>query len=149
MAILAALGAMMVQMAVSRSREYLADETLGRVQRFDLDLRLRPFPQTAWGWIGREDLAYTRAGEYDRELMYYQLDRPRQLALDGRGNLLVSCEHWIGRFDLATGRQMPFGANPVLGWGGTFTDSPFSASAAPGAVSAGPAGRSRATLLPP
>jgi len=109
---------------------YLADETLGRVQRFDLDLRLRPFPQIAWGWIGREDLAYTRAGEYDRELMYYQLDRPRQLALDGRGNLLVSCEHWISRFDLATGRQMPFGSNPVLGWGGTFTDSPFSASAA-------------------
>ncbi len=109
---------------------YLADETLGRVQRFDLSLRLRPFPQTTWGWIGREDLAYTRVGKYVRELTYYRLDRPRQLALDGQGNLLVSCEHWISRFDLATGRQMPFGANPVLGWGGTFTDSPFSASAA-------------------
>ena len=108
---------------------YLADEMLGRVQRFDLNLRLRPFPQIAWGWIGREDLAYTRAGEYGGELMYYQLDRPRQIALDGRGRLLVSCEHWISRFDLATGRQLPFGANPVLGWGGTFTDSPFSSSA--------------------
>ncbi|MBE9566188.1 MAG: hypothetical protein IMF16_05530, partial [Proteobacteria bacterium] len=28
------------------------------------------------------------------------------------------------------GRQLPFGRNPVLGWGGTFTDSAFSQSAA-------------------
>ena len=109
---------------------YLADEVLGRVQRFSLDLDLRPYPQTAWGWLGREDLAFTRAGKYNPDTMYYQLDRPRQLCLDGRGSLLVSCEHYISSFDLATGRQVPFGENPVLGWGGSFTDSPFSPSAA-------------------
>ena len=109
---------------------YLADEILSRVQRFDLDLRLKPITQTAWGWIGREDLAYTRAGQYDPDTMYYQLDRPRQVRLDGRGRLFVSCEHYISQFDLATGKQLPFGANPVLGWGGTFTDSPLSLSAA-------------------
>ncbi len=109
---------------------YLADVMLSRVQRFSLDLRLRPFPQTTWGWIGREDLAYTRLGQYDGDRSYYLLDRPRQLLLDGRGNLLVSCEHYISRFDLSNGRQIPFGKNPVLGWGGTFTDSPLSSSAA-------------------
>lgn len=108
---------------------YLADEALGRVQRFDLNLGLRPMAQIAWGWIGREDLAFTGPGRYDADTMYYQLDRPRQLRLDGRGHLFVSCEHYISEFDLASGRQEPFGANPVLGWGGTFSDSPFSPSA--------------------
>jgi hypothetical protein len=61
--------------------------------------------------------------------MYYQLDRPRQLHLDAQGQLLVSCEHYISKFDLATGRQLSFGSSAVLGWGGTFTDTPFSASA--------------------
>ncbi len=108
---------------------YLSDERLGRVQRFSLDLELRPIPHIAWGWIGREDLEYTEAGKYDPDHMYYQLDRPRQLALDGEGHLYVSCEHYISKFDLATGRQLPFGKHPVLGWGGSFTDSPFSQSA--------------------
>jgi len=109
---------------------YLADEILGRVQRFDLDLKLSPFPQIVWGWIGRQDLAYTAPGRYDGEQMYYQLDRPRQLALDDKGHLFVSCEDYISKFDLTTGRQLQFGRNPVLGWGGTFSDSPFSPSAA-------------------
>ncbi len=109
---------------------YLADARLGRVQRFDLDLNYQPLPVTLWGWIGRADLAYTRRGKYDEHLTYYQLDRPRQLVLDGRGYLFVSCEHWISKFDLATGRQLSFGRNPVLGWGGTFSDSAFSPSAA-------------------
>jgi hypothetical protein len=109
---------------------YLADEKLGRVQRFDLAFNHRPMPVTVWGWLGRADLAYTCPGEYDEKLTYYQLDRPRQLVLDGRGRLFVSCEHWISKFDLATGRQLSFGPNPVLGWGGTFSDSPFSSSAA-------------------
>lgn len=108
---------------------YLADEALGRVQRFDLALHSRPLLQTAWGWIGREDLAYRPVGEYDPDTMYYQLDRPRQLRLDQQDQLFVSCEHYISKFDLATGKQMPFGANPVLGWGGTFADSPRSSSA--------------------
>ena len=109
---------------------YVSDEALGRVQRFDLDLRLRPFPQTAWGWIGREDLAYTLPGRYDPDTMYYHLDRPRQLRLDRAGHLFVSCQHYISKFDLTTGRQEPFGASPVLGWGGSFTDDVFSPSAA-------------------
>jgi len=109
---------------------YIADEALGRVQRFRLDLELRPFPHVAWGWIGREDLAFTKAGKYDPDTMYYQLDRPRQLRLDDRGRLFVSCEHYISKFDLATGRQLPFGSSPVLGWGGSFTDSVLSPSAA-------------------
>ena len=108
---------------------YLSDEVLCRVQRFGLDLRLKPVGFTPWGWIGRGDMAYTRPGEYNRDLMNYQLDRPRQLSLDGRGNLLVSCEHYISKFDLSAGRQLPFGRSPVLGWGVTFTDSPFSPSA--------------------
>jgi len=118
-------------LAIDREGEYiyLADEVLGRVQRFGLDLELRPYRQTAWGWIGREDLAYRRAGSYDAGSMYYQLDRPRQIRLDGKGRLLVSCEHYVSRFDLATGLQVDFGRNPVLGWGGTFTDSAFSRSA--------------------
>ncbi len=109
---------------------YLADEKLSRVQRFDLALNHRPLPTTVWGWLGRGDLAYTCPGKYDEKLTYYQLDRPRQLVLDRKGQLFVSCEHWISKFDLATGRQLPFGPNPVLGWGGTFSDSPFSSSAA-------------------
>jgi hypothetical protein len=109
---------------------YIADAMLGRVQRFDLEFEPRPFPHTAWGWIGREDLAYTRAGEYRAGAMYYQLDRPRQLRLDGQGHLLVSCEHYVSKFDLGTGRQVDFGRHPVLGWGGSFTDSAFSRSAA-------------------
>jgi len=110
---------------------YIADEKLGRVQRFDLELRLRPLPQIPWGWIGREDLAYTEASKYDPEKdMYYQLDRPRQVHLDGRGHLFVGCEHYISEFDLATGRQLSFGRSPVLGWGGSFDDSAFSPSAA-------------------
>ena len=109
---------------------YLSDEQLSRVQRFNLNLELRPIPHIAWGWIGREDLAYGRAGKYDPDTMYYQLDRPRELALDRNGDLYVSCEHYISKFDLATGRQVPFGKYPVLGWGGSFTDSPFSQSAA-------------------
>ncbi len=108
---------------------YLADEMLGRVQRFGLDLKLRPLHQTAWGWIGREDLGYRRSGKYSPEAMYYQLDRPRELRLDGRGHLFVSCEHYVSKFDLTTGQQVDFGRNPVLGWGGTFTDSAFSRSA--------------------
>jgi len=109
---------------------YLADETLGRVQRFSLDLELRPIPQVAWGWIGREDLPHRRAGKYDPNTMYYELDRPRQLCLDGQGFLYVSCEHYLSKFDLATGKQVDFGRHPVLGWGGSFTDSAFSAAAA-------------------
>jgi len=108
---------------------YFSDAVLGRVQRFDLDLELRPLPFTLWGWIGREEMAYTRAGEYKRERMYYLLDRPRQLALDGGGHLLVGCEHWISKFDLATGRQAKFGNHAVLGWGETFADSPFTNAA--------------------
>jgi hypothetical protein len=108
---------------------YLADDMLGRVQRFSLDLDLRPMPQIAWGWIGREDLPYRRAGRYDANSMYYELDRPRQLCLDGRGYLYVSCEHYISKFDLATGKQVEFGRQAVLGWGGSFTDSPFSSAA--------------------
>jgi hypothetical protein len=108
---------------------YLADEVLSRVQRFDLDLKLSPIAQIAWGWIGREDLAYTRAGQYDPDTMYYQLDRPRQVRLDGRGRLYVSSEHYITQFDLATGRQLSFGKFPALGWGGTFSDPPTSTSA--------------------
>jgi hypothetical protein len=109
---------------------YLADEMLSRVQRFGLDLELRPVPVTSWGWIGREDLGYSRAGEYDEEKMYYQLDRPRQLRLDGKGRLLVSCAHYVSKFDLASGRQVPFGPHPVLGWGGSFTESVYSSAAA-------------------
>ncbi len=109
---------------------YLSDEMLGRVQRFNLELELSPFPQTAWGWIGREDLAYQRPGKYNAGTMYYQLDRPRELRLDGQGHLFVSCEHYVSRFDLVTGHQLSFGRNPVLGWGGTFSDSAFSQSAA-------------------
>ncbi len=66
---------------------------LGRVQRFDLTLTLQPMPETAWGWLGREDLAYRPVGQYDESSTYYLLDRPSQLRLDGRGRLLVSCEH--------------------------------------------------------
>lgn len=119
-------------MAIDRAAGliYLSDEVLGRVQRFDLEMQLQPLPHTAWGWIGREDLAYTRAGEYRTADMYYQLDRPGQLALDGRGHLFVSSEHYVSEFDLASGSQMKFGRNPVLGWGGTFSDSAFSSSAA-------------------
>jgi hypothetical protein len=109
---------------------YLADEALGRVQRFGLDLQLRPLPAIAWGWLGREDLAFTKPGKYEPDVMYYQLDRPRQLRLDDQGHLFVSCEHYITKFDLATGRQVPLGSSPVLGWGGSFTDSAFSPSAA-------------------
>jgi hypothetical protein len=118
-------------LAIDREGEhiYVADEILGRVQRFGLDLQLKPYRQTAWGWIGREDLAYRRAGKYEAGTMYYQLDRPQQIRLDGKGRLLVSCEHYVSRFDLATGHQVDFGRNPVLGWGGTFTDSAFSRSA--------------------
>jgi len=118
-------------MAIDRAAAciYLSDEVLGRVQRLGLDLRLKPLPFTPWGWIGRGDLAYTRAGEYDRDQMLHQLDRPRQLLLDGRGDLLVSCEHYISKFDLGTGKQVPFGHSPALGWGVTFTDSAFSPSA--------------------
>lgn len=118
-------------MAIDRAAGaiYLADEALGRVQRFGLDLRLKPLPFTPWGWIGRGEMTYTKPGEYDRDHMLYQLDRPRQLVLDGRGNLLVSSEHYVSKFDLATGRQTSFGRNPVLGWGVTFTDSAFSRSA--------------------
>jgi hypothetical protein len=109
---------------------YIADEKLGRVQRFDLALALRPLPETTWGWIGREDLAYTEAGEYRRTIMYYQLDRPRQLCLDGMGHLFVSCERYVTRIDLGTGLQVDFGRSPVLGWGGSFTDSADSRAAA-------------------
>ena len=108
---------------------YLTDAFLGRVQRFNLELELRPLPVTAWGWLGREDLEYTAPGRYDADTMDYQLDRPQQLRLDGQGRLLVSCEHYIMRFDLATGKQVGFGPNRVLGWGGTFSDSAFSSSA--------------------
>jgi hypothetical protein len=62
--------------------------------------------------------------------MYYQLDRPRQLRLDGQGHLYVSCQHYVSKFDLATGRQVGFGRSPVLGWGGSFTESAFSRAAA-------------------
>jgi hypothetical protein len=108
---------------------YLSDRILSRVQRFDLNLAPRPLPVTPWGWLGRQDLAYARVGEYGEQRSYYQLDRPTQLVLDPEGHLLVSCEHWITKFDLATGRQLPFGRRPVLGWGGTFSDSPFTPSA--------------------
>ena len=113
----------------ANGRLYLADEILGRVQRFDLDLNPKPIVQTAWGWIGREDLTYSRAGVYDADTMYYQLDRPRQLRLDGEGHLFVASEHYVSKFDLATGKQLAFGHNPVLGWGGSFTDSAFSPAA--------------------
>lgn len=109
---------------------YIADEILGRVQRFGLDLNPRPHPRTAWGWIGHQDLTLSKPGKYDPDTMEYQLDRPRQLALDGKGHLFVSCEHYISKFDLATAKQLPFGSNPVLGWGGTFTDNASSSAAA-------------------
>jgi hypothetical protein len=109
---------------------YLADEVLGRVQRMTLDMVPVPVPYFAWGWIGREDLAYSQSGKYDPGSMHYQLDGPQQLRLDGAGHLYVSCRHYVSKFDLATGRQVHFGKHPVLGWGGSFTDSVFSASAA-------------------
>jgi len=108
---------------------YLSDNILSRVQRFDSNLAPCPLPVTPWGWLGRQDLAYTRVGKYDPQTTYYQLDRPSQLVLTPTGGLLVSCEHWISQFDLATGRQTPFGQQAVLGWGGSFSDSPFSSSA--------------------
>ncbi len=109
---------------------YLADEVLCRVQRFDLDLQLQPLPAIGWGWIGREDLASTRVGPYDPETTYYLLDRPRGLALDGAGHLYVASEHYLSKFDLGSGKQLPFGAAAVLGWGGSFSDSAFSTTAA-------------------
>ncbi len=119
-------------MAIDRENGfiYLSDEVLSRVQRLTLDLKPAPLTPIAWGWIGREDLAYTRAGQYDPDTDYSLLDRPRDLRLDGQGHLFVSCEHYLSKFDLGTGKQEPFGVWPVLGWGGSFSDSPFSATAA-------------------
>jgi hypothetical protein len=42
----------------------------------------------------------------------------------------VDCAYYLSRFDLNSGKQMPFGKNEALGWGATFTDSPHIASAA-------------------
>jgi hypothetical protein len=107
---------------------YLADEKLGRVQSFDDTMSLRPLPMIPWGWLGREDLAYLEAGAYD-ENSKYRLDRPRRLAWGPGGVLYADCAYYVMRFDLATGEQVPFGVNGVLGWGGTFSDSAHSTSA--------------------
>ncbi len=69
-------------------------------------------------------------GPYDPETTYYLLDRPRGLALDGAGHLYVASEHYLSKFDLGSGKQLPFGAAAVLGWGGSFSDSAFSTTAA-------------------
>lgn len=110
---------------------YLADADLHRVQRFSLDMQLRPFPFTIWGWIGREDLSYVHLGAYRPETSYYRLDRPQGLAVDPTQRVLyVVNQHFISKFDLGTGKQEPFGRFPALGWGGSFSDSARSESAA-------------------
>ncbi len=108
---------------------YLADRKLGRVLRFDLQMQPAPFPFVPWGWIGREDLGYLEIGAYHPENKY-RLDRPARLAVGPEGRLYVDCAYFIMRFDLTTGEQTPFGKSDVLGWGGTFTDSVYSVSAA-------------------
>jgi hypothetical protein len=107
---------------------YLSDRELHRVQRFSLDLSYRPWLFSLWGWIGWEDLSYIELGSYRAEGKW-RLDRPRQLLVEPDGNLMVSNEHFISRFDLEDGRQLPFGEAPVLGWGGTFEQSPNSRAA--------------------
>ncbi len=118
-------------LAVDGSGEYLylADEKLGRVQRFDKEMRSAPLPSVPWGWVGREDLAYLQMGAYQAESKY-RLDRPQRLALGPGQTLYVDCAYYVTRFDLATGEQVPFGRSEVLGWGGTFTDSAHSVAAA-------------------
>jgi hypothetical protein len=108
---------------------YLGDEKLSRVQRFDGNMQLRPLPAVPWGWLGREDLSYLESGAYD-ENGKYLLDRPRRLALAPGALLYADCAYYLMRFNLATGEQVSFGSNGVLGWGGTFTDAPDSTSAA-------------------
>jgi len=108
---------------------YLADEKLSRVQRFDDELRSSPVPVVPWGWLGREDLSYLESGAYDQNSKY-RLDRPRRLALGPKRLLYADCAYYVMRFDLTNGNQAPFGVNGVLGWGGTFTDSANSLSAA-------------------
>ena len=108
---------------------YLADRQLGRVQRFDLALRPVPFTFVPWGWIGREDLSYLKVGSYSTENRY-RLDRPARLVCTSAGQLYVDCAYYLMRFDLNSGRQLPFGKNEVLGWGGSFSNSPHTAAAA-------------------
>ena len=114
-------------LAVDRLGEYLylGDREAGRVQRFDLQMRLTPFRFIPWGWLGREDLSNLRLGAYKPESKY-RLDRPGRLLLGPDRLLYVDCAYYLMRFDLDTGRQISFGANEVLGWGTTFTDSPNS-----------------------
>jgi hypothetical protein len=108
---------------------YLADKKLGRVQRFNLQMRPAPFHFLPWGWIGRENLTYLELGSYNTDSKY-RLDRPGRLAISADGLLYVDCAYYLARFDLASGKQVPFGKYEVLGWGGSFTDSPHSPSAA-------------------
>ncbi|MBI2883970.1 MAG: hypothetical protein HYY11_08710 [Candidatus Methylomirabilis oxyfera] len=98
---------------------YMSDDELHRVQRFTLDLAVAPFTFNSWGWIGLEDLSYIHEEFYTPD-NYGRLDRPTQLALDATGNLYVNNHHFISKFSVATGEQLPFGSYPVLGWGGTF-----------------------------
>ena len=107
-------------LAIDREHKllYISDEVLSRVQRFDLQLNLQPIPTIPWGWIGREDLSFTRAGQYDSETMYNLLDRPREVRLDGAGHLYVSSEHYISKFDLGTGKQVAFRRRAGDGMGG-------------------------------
>lgn len=108
---------------------FIADDRLARVQQFDRDMQPRPLPFMPWGWIGREDLAYLEFDVYTSDYKY-RLDRPKRLLITPDGMLYVDCEAFVARFNLATGRQARFGANDVLGWGGTFMDSPHTTMAA-------------------
>jgi len=108
---------------------YLADEKLSRVQRYDLQLHPAPFSFTPWGWMGREDCGYTEFGSYGPGSTY-RLDRPQRLLIGPDNLLYVDCAYYLSRFDLNSGKQMPFGKDEALGWGATFTDSPHIASAA-------------------
>lgn len=98
---------------------YISDDELHRVQRFTLGLAVEPFTFNSWGWIGLEDLSFIHEEFYTPE-HYGRLDRPTQLALDGNGHIYVNNHHFISKFSVATGEQLPFGQYPVLGWGGTF-----------------------------
>ena len=110
---------------------YLADEVLCRVQRFDLNLQAPAHsrPSAGDGSAAKTSATPASASTIPKPPTTC-LDRPRDLRLDGAGHLYVASEHYLSKFDLGSGKQLPFGNSPVLGWGGSFTDSAFSPSAA-------------------